>query len=44
MRSAIIHRDFTPGNIRLRSDDEDNEKIVSSLRSLNRHVQKHRLK
>ncbi len=29
---------------RLRSDDEDNEKIFSSLRSLNRHVQKHRLK
>ena len=29
---------------RLRSDDADNEKIFSSLRSLNRHVQNHRLK
>lgn len=29
---------------RLRSDDQDNEKIFSSLRSLNRHVQKQRLK
>jgi acyl carrier protein len=28
---------------RLRSDDKDNAKIFSSLRSLNRHVQKHRL-
>jgi acyl carrier protein len=29
---------------RLRSDDKDNEKIFTSLRSLNRHVQKQRLK
>lgn len=29
---------------RLRSDDKDNEKIFSSLRSLNRYIQKHRLK
>ena len=29
---------------RLRSDDKDNDKIFSSLRSLSRHVQKHRLK
>lgn len=29
---------------RLRSDDKDNETIFSSLRSLNRYVQKHRQK
>jgi acyl carrier protein len=29
---------------RLRSDNKDNEKIFSSLRSLNRHVQTHRSK
>lgn len=29
---------------KLRSDDEDNEKIFSCLRSLNDHVQKHRQK
>ena len=29
---------------RLRSDDKDNVQIFSSLRSLNRHVQAHRVK
>ena len=28
--------------IHLRSDDENNQKIFSSLRSLNRHIQQHR--
>ena len=28
--------------IRLRSDDDDNQKIFSSLRSLNRHIQQSR--
>ena len=30
--------------IRLRSDDDDNQKIFSSLRSLNRHIQQSRAK
>ncbi len=30
--------------LQLRSDDEDNLKIFSSLRSLNRHIQLHRTK
>ena len=30
--------------LRLRSDDENNLKIFSSLRSLNRHIQQHRPK
>ena len=30
--------------IRLRSDDENNQKIFSSLRSLNRHIQQSRAK
>lgn len=29
---------------KLRSDDEDNVKIFNSLRSLNRHVQQHRIR
>jgi acyl carrier protein len=29
---------------RMRSDDEDNEKIFSSLRNLTEHIQKHRTK
>jgi acyl carrier protein len=29
---------------KLRSDDEDNGKIFSSLRSLTRHIQQHRVK
>jgi acyl carrier protein len=29
---------------KLRSDDEDNGKIFSSLRSLSRHIQQHRVK
>lgn len=29
---------------KLRSDDEDNNKIFSSLRGLNRHIQQHRVK
>jgi len=28
--------------LKLRSDDENNTKIFSSLRSLNRHIQEHR--
>jgi len=30
--------------VQLRSDDENNLKIFSSLRSLNRHIQQHRTK
>lgn len=30
--------------IQLRSDDENNLKIFSSLRSLNRHIQQHRIR
>jgi acyl carrier protein len=30
--------------IHLRSDDENNQKIFSSLRSLNQHIQQHRTK
>ena len=30
--------------IQLKSDDEDNNRIFSSLRSLNQHIQKHRTK
>lgn len=29
---------------KLRSDDENNDRIFSSLRSLSRHIQEHRLK
>jgi acyl carrier protein len=28
--------------VKLRSDDEDNRKIFSSLRSLNQHIHRHR--
>lgn len=30
--------------IKLRSDDENNRKVFSSLRSLNQHIQQHRTK
>lgn len=30
--------------VQLRSDDDDNQKIFSSLRSLNQHIQQHRSK
>jgi acyl carrier protein len=30
--------------LKLRSDDENNRKIFSSLRSLNQHIQRHRTK
>ena len=30
--------------VRLRSDDEQNRKIFNSLRSLNEHIQQHRVK
>jgi acyl carrier protein len=30
--------------VKLRSDDEHNRKIFSSLRSLNQHIQQHRVK
>jgi acyl carrier protein len=30
--------------VKLRSDDENNQKIFSSLRSLNQHIEQHRVK
>jgi len=30
--------------VQLRSDDEDNRRILGSLRSLNQHIQRHRTK